>query len=81
MTAKTIVMITNSVEEALILGMRVFTMSDMPSSVSGVWDINIPFANRAGDINKSPEFEYLRHEIREARDKRFDINRGGRSVE
>jgi NitT/TauT family transport system ATP-binding protein len=73
-TAKTIVMITNSVEEALVLGMRVFTMSDMPSSVSGVWDINIPFANRTGNINKSPEFEYLRHEIRKTLDKRFAAN-------
>jgi NitT/TauT family transport system ATP-binding protein len=64
-TKKTIVMITNSVEEALLLGMRVFTLSDMPSSVSSVWDVNISYTERMGEIKKNLEFKSLRHEIRE----------------
>jgi NitT/TauT family transport system ATP-binding protein len=65
-TRKTIVMITNSVEEALLLGGRVLTLSDIPSSIERVWEVNIPFAERMREIKKNPEFQILHHEIREA---------------
>jgi NitT/TauT family transport system ATP-binding protein len=65
-TRKTIVMITNNIEEALFLGMRVFTLSDIPSSVSGVWNVNIPPMERGEEIKRNSEFQSLCREIREA---------------
>jgi NitT/TauT family transport system ATP-binding protein len=80
-TRKTVVMITNSIEEALFLGGRVFILSDIPSSIEGIWDVNIPFRERTGEINKNPEFRFLHHEIREVlgkSDRRSPAIMGGR---
>ncbi|MDR1916227.1 MAG: ABC transporter ATP-binding protein [Synergistaceae bacterium] len=68
-TLKTIVMITNSIEEALMLGGRIIILSDIPSSISSVFEVSIPFEERMGDLRKNRTFQLLRSEIRSTLDR------------
>ncbi len=65
-TGKSIVMVTHSVEEALLLGDTVFVMAPRPGRIEKVYEL--PFAKRAltensRDIKNSPEFIEVREEI------------------
>ena len=65
-TGKTIMIITHSVEEALLLGERLFVMAPRPGRVHK--EYNLPFAERGlkeslRDIKKDPQFSELREEI------------------
>lgn len=65
-TGKTIVMVTHSVEEALLLGDTVFVMAPRPGRIEKVYEL--PFAKRAltedsRQIKNSPEFIEVREEI------------------
>lgn len=65
-TGKTIILITHSVEEALILGERLFVMAPRPGRIKK--EYNLPFAEAGltGDprsIKASPEFISTREEI------------------
>lgn len=65
-TGKSIVMVTHSVEEALLLGDTVFVMAPRPGRIEKVYEL--PFATRAltedsREIKNSPEFIEVREEI------------------
>ena len=65
-TGKTIIIITHSVEEALLLGERLFVMAPRPGRIYK--EYNLPFAERGldeslRDIKKDPEFGKVREEI------------------
>ena len=65
-TGKTIMIITHSVEEALLLGERLFVMAPRPGRVHK--EYRLPFAERGlseslRDIKKDPQFSEVREEI------------------
>ncbi len=65
-TGKTIMIITHSVEEALLLGERLFVMAPRPGRVHK--EYNLPFAERGlkeslREIKKDPKFSEVREEI------------------
>ena len=65
-TGKTIMIITHSVEEALLLGERLFVMAPRPGRVHK--EYNLPFAERGliehlREIKKDPQFSEVREEI------------------
>ena len=65
-TGKTIMLITHSVEEALLLGERLFVMAPRPGRI--VKDYRLPFAEQAltgniRDIKSSHEFVEIREEV------------------
>lgn len=65
-TGKSIVMVTHSVEEALLLGDVVFVMAPRPGRIERTYEL--PFARRAltensRDIKNSPEFIEVREEV------------------
>ena len=65
-TGKTIMIITHSVEEALLLGERLFVMAPRPGRLHK--DYRLPFAEQGltgdpRDIKKTPEFSEVREEI------------------
>jgi len=65
MTHKTVVLITHSVDEAILLGTRVIVMSPRPGRI--VHEISAPFANsgaNAAEIRKLPEFTAASSELR-----------------
>lgn len=65
-TGKTIIIITHSVEEALLLGERLFVMAPRPGRIYK--EYNLPFAEQGlseslREIKKKPEFSEVREEI------------------
>jgi NitT/TauT family transport system ATP-binding protein len=62
---KTVVLVTHSIEEALLLGDRVVIMTARPGRIKA--DIRVPFERpRSMDIERTTEFSGLRHQIWEA---------------
>jgi taurine transport system ATP-binding protein len=65
-TGKTIVLVTHSVEEALILGDVVFVMAPRPGRIEKTYEL--PFAKRAltedpRELKATPEFQEIKEEI------------------
>ena len=65
-TGKTIMIITHSVEEALLLGERLFVMAPRPGRIHK--EYHLPFAEKGlteslREIKKLPEFSSVREEI------------------
>lgn len=65
-TGKTIIIITHSVEEALLLGERLFVMAPRPGRIHK--EYNLPFAEQGlttslRDIKQQPDFGAVREEI------------------
>ena len=65
-TGKTIILITHSVEEALLLGERLYVMAPRPGRIHK--EYNLPFASMGIDgdlreIKKTPDFVSTREEI------------------
>lgn len=61
---RTIVFVTNNIEEAVYLGDRIILLTEGPASVKAVYDINIPRPRDAMD----PEFLRIRKEVSENTD-------------
>jgi NitT/TauT family transport system ATP-binding protein len=65
-TKKTVVFITHSLDEAVVLGDRVAVMSFRPARVKATYDINLPRPRNALELRNDPEFVALRHQVWEA---------------
>jgi len=62
-TQKTIVMVTNNVDEALLLANRVFVFSPLPGTIVREIPVDIPYEERTLTINQNARFQELRKEI------------------
>jgi NitT/TauT family transport system ATP-binding protein len=62
-TQKTIIMVTNNVDEALLLGSRIFLFSPLPAGIAREFINDIPIVERTVDINQNRRFNELRGEI------------------
>ena len=62
-TQKTIVMVTNNVEEALLLANRVYIFSPLPARITNEIKIDIPLDERNAEIVNNKKYNELRHEI------------------
>ncbi len=64
-TQKTIVMVTNNVDEALILAHRVFVFSPLPAHILHEIPVNIPHEERGPEVLANPVFLHLREQLNE----------------
>jgi NitT/TauT family transport system ATP-binding protein len=62
-TRTTVVFITHSIDEAVLLGQRVAVMTAGPGRVKQVVDVAFPKARLDEDIQSSPAFARARHEL------------------
>lgn len=60
---KTVMLITHSIPEAVFLSDRVIVMSERPSSIAAIYDIDLP-RPRTLDMMGSPEFAVLAKQVR-----------------
>ena len=57
-THKTIIFVTHSIEEAVLLADRVAVMSVNPGTIREIVNINLPRPRRAGDVRTSADFTW-----------------------
>ena len=62
-TQKTIVMVTNNVDEALLLANRIFIFSPLPATITHEIQIDIPMEERNADISYNSRYKELRAQI------------------
>ena len=74
-TGKTVVFITHSIDEAIVLADRIVVMSAQPGTIRAVIDVPLPRPRSLMDVRSSPEFgrlftqtwELLKDEVTRAR--------------
>lgn len=64
-TQKTILMITNSIDKALLLSSRVFIMSRLPGKITHEIDVDIPLSLRNHNITKNVRYNELRKTLKQ----------------
>jgi NitT/TauT family transport system ATP-binding protein len=62
-TRKTVVYITHSLDEAIILGDRVIVMTNRPGKLKATFDVMLPRPRNVIDMQSNPEFFELRSNI------------------
>ncbi|MGM8365940.1 ABC transporter ATP-binding protein [Virgibacillus sp. W0181] len=62
-TRKTIIMVTNNVNEAILLANRIFILSPLPGSVTHEINVDIPLEERGPNIVKLKEYKKLQSQI------------------
>lgn len=62
-TQQTVVFITHSIDEAVMLGDRVVVVSNRPGQIKEVVDIDLPRSRFENDVKTSPRFAELREHI------------------
>ncbi|MDP4183274.1 MAG: ABC transporter ATP-binding protein [Bacillota bacterium] len=62
-THKTVIFVTHSIEEAVLLADRVAVMSVNPGTIQEVININLPRPRRAGDVRTSADFAWTTHKV------------------
>lgn len=62
-THKTVLFITHSIEEAVLLGDRVAVMTPHPGRIKQVVDIDLPRPRSAASMRNSEEFNWVRYKI------------------
>lgn len=62
-TRKTIIMVTNNIDEALLLSNRIFVLSTLPAKIAYEIKVDIPYEDRNESIGENPRFNELRHEL------------------
>jgi NitT/TauT family transport system ATP-binding protein len=62
-TQKTIVMVTNNIEEALLLANRIYIFSTLPTTISNEIIVDIPIEERNTEIVNNKRYNELRVEI------------------
>lgn len=70
-TNKTIIIVTNSIDEALLFSNRIIVMSEAPGTVQEVVEIDIPMSERTTDISGNQRFTELRHRMIEIVKKQY----------
>jgi NitT/TauT family transport system ATP-binding protein len=77
-TAQTVIFITHSIDEAVILGDRVVVISYRPGQIKEVVDVNLPRPRFGYDVKTLPEYSRLRDHIwRLVKDEALQTARGG----
>ena len=62
---KTIIMVTNNINEALTLATRLVVLSPIPATITGQIDIPLTYEQRTHDLLINPEFVRLREKVNE----------------
>lgn len=62
-TQKTVVMVTNNVDEAILLANRIFVFSPLPATILHEIEVDIPVEERNAEINQNKRFNELRDQI------------------
>ena len=62
-TQKTIVMVTNSVEEALLVSNRIIMLSALPGRIEAEYVNDVPYEARTEKIGENKRYNELRHEL------------------
>ena len=62
-TQKAIVVVTNNVDEALLLGSRVFVFSQLPATIRYQMDVDIPYEERTPEVISAQRFLELRAQL------------------
>ena len=65
-TSKTVIFVTHSISEAVLLSSRIVVMSPRPGRILEVIDNPLPMRGRTLDARESPEFVHVAHRVREA---------------
>lgn len=60
---KTIIIITNSIDEALLFANRVYVMGEAPGTIEHVVNVDVPFEERTTDITTNEKFRELRAQM------------------
>jgi NitT/TauT family transport system ATP-binding protein len=77
-TGQTVVFITHSIDEAVILGDRIVVISYRPGQIKEVVDVDLPRPRFSYDVKVLPEFsEYRDHIWRLVKDEALQTARGG----
>lgn len=64
-TQKTIIMVTNNVDEAILLASRIFVFSNKPAVITHEIKVDIPVEERNHQIGQNTRYNQLREEINE----------------
>ena len=64
-TQKTILMVTNNVDEALLLANRIILLSPLPGSIIKEIKVDIPYKDRNINVKENSRYQELRKEINE----------------
>jgi NitT/TauT family transport system ATP-binding protein len=62
-TKKTIIFITHSIEEAVLLADQVVIMTPRPGRIKNIFDIDLPRPRRAADMRVSADYTWVTHRI------------------
>jgi NitT/TauT family transport system ATP-binding protein len=62
-TGKTIIFITHSIDEAVLLADRVVVMTSSPGRIKKIIPINLPRPRTAADMRVSADFQWISHSI------------------
>lgn len=65
-TSKTVVFVTHSISEAVLLSNRIVVMSPRPGRILEIIENPIPMRGRTVDIRETAEFVQVAHKVREA---------------
>lgn len=79
-TQKTVIMVTNNVDEALLLANRIFVLSPaLPTTITHEINVDIPLETRGEDIYENRRFNELREQINDI--VRSAMQKGGKKLE
>jgi NitT/TauT family transport system ATP-binding protein len=62
-TAKTVLFVTHSIEEAVLLGDRIVVMTPHPGRIKAVTETNLPRPRSAASMRSSEEFNWISYKI------------------
>ena len=65
-TRKTVIFITHSLDEAVVLGDRVAVMSHRPGRLKAIFDVKLPRPRNALELRNHPEFIEVRRQVWES---------------
>jgi len=63
---KTVIFITHSLDEAVVLGDRVAVMSHRPGRIKALYDVRLPRPRNALELRNNPDFIEVRRQVWES---------------